>query len=214
MPKRLVVVVGERRGGLVYLAERPRRGRARYAMFRCDCGAEHETSLYNWVGGRLKSCGCQQGSGNRTHGLSRTPMYLAYSHMQSRTSEKGWAYYPTYKGTRRDPRWDTFDGFLAHPPAGEFEPGKVLGRYGDAGDYTPENCRWLTRSENSREGCETRQQHMHVLPDGRYAIDVSRSNGIKDATFRARLCAGWTLHEAATLPVGPRGSHGRTIEVE
>ena len=40
--------------------------------------------------------------------------------------------------------------FAADMADGYF-PGAVLSRVGDQGDYTRANCRWLTKSENSKE---------------------------------------------------------------
>jgi len=37
-------------------------------------------------------------------------------------------------------------------PAGRpFEPGLCLSRFRDEGNYSPENTRWITRSQNSSE---------------------------------------------------------------
>lgn len=51
-----------------------------------------------------------------------------------------------------DPRWATFQGYLDNQPAGRpYEPGLCLCRTSDKGDYTPDNTRWDTRGNNSRE---------------------------------------------------------------
>lgn len=82
---------------------------------------------------------------------SRSPLYRAWVNMRQRTTNR--RAYPTYAGVDCDPRWETFEGFVAHQPTTgrAFEPGLCLARFGDLGHYTPENTRWLTRSENSRE---------------------------------------------------------------
>ncbi len=98
-----------------------------------------------------------------------------------------------------DPRWKTFEGFLAQPPGGEWFPGAALCRNGDVGDYSPENARWDTRSANSREAAERR---MTVLPDGRLAFDIAKAHGIRQSTYRMRVSLlGWDLERAVTTPV-------------
>jgi hypothetical protein len=43
-------------------------------------------------------------------------------------------------------RWkDSFENFLAD--LGERPPGTTLGRFGDIGNYTPLNCKWMTSKE-------------------------------------------------------------------
>jgi hypothetical protein len=58
----------------------------------------------------------------------------------------------SYAEVNIDPRWDTLQGFIENQHAGRpYEPGLCLCRSGDVGDYSPENCRWDTKSANVRE---------------------------------------------------------------
>jgi hypothetical protein len=104
---------------------------------------------------------------------------------------------PSYASVARDPAWDTFAGFCADMAASWFE-GAVLARFGDKGDYTPTNARWVTKSENAREGNEPRMLRM---PDGRLAADVARANGIGRSAFAMRIHYGWSVDDAATRKV-------------
>ena len=63
--------------------------------------------------------------------------------------------YPTYAGVEIDERWSTFAGFLAHPPAGTYEVGLCLCRTDDVGPYSPENCRWDTKTNSAKESWRT-----------------------------------------------------------
>jgi len=110
---------------------------------------------------------------------------------------------PGYEGVSRDPRWDDFDAFCADMGPSYFD-GAVLGRIGDRGDYTAENCRWQTRAESSREMQES-SARIHQLPDGRYAVDVAGSNGISHKVWWDRVHKhGWTIEDAVTVPIGSR----------
>lgn len=105
------------------------------------------------------------------------------------------------RGIPNDPRWDTFPGFLAHPPQGDWSPGACLCRNGDTGAYGPDNARWDTRTANSQEGVVT-SGLVYLLPDGRKASDVARENGINDRRWRMRhQREGWDLLDAVTIPI-------------
>jgi hypothetical protein len=59
---------------------------------------------------------------------------------------------PKYAQVKVDERWMTWEGFLANQPAGRpWEEGLHLCRFGDVGDYSPENTRWDTAQANARE---------------------------------------------------------------
>lgn len=197
---RLVAVVGDKRNHLTLMArfEGPPPRNPSKGVFACDCGKVSVTYLAFWLRGTTKSCGCHRLKvlDTSTHGQSKSKMYDLYCAMRGRLDGKT---YHTYKDVKCDPRWDTFEGFIAYPPAGTYGPGKVLSRLGDRGDYTPENCRWTSKSENAREACET-SGRMHVLADGRYAVDVAREHGIDHYTVSHRIRAGWTIEDAATVP--------------
>lgn len=139
----------------------------------------------------------------KTHGQSYTALYQAWQNMKKRTTpgssqQRNW---PEYVGVSRDTRWDTFEPF-AQDMGGSYFPGAVLGRYGDQGDYTPTNCRWISKSESGRESASPR---LLRLPDGRIARDVARANGVGQKTFESRRGAGWSVERAATTPPRQRG---------
>lgn len=205
MAKRIAVHPGDKFGRLTFVARLPELGAGR-ASWQCDCGSLHTAGVSAVVVQRsTASCGCFHDEAardnNLRHGMRHSPLYSAYHKMRERTRGDYHLVRGGYLGVGRDPRWDTFEGFLAHPPAGEYEPGKVLARYGDKGDYTPENARWATKAENAREAIEPR---MLRLPDGRFALDVARANGITRAMFGARVQSGWPLELACTAPKGSR----------
>lgn len=158
MPAARVMAIGERFGRLVVIERAPNRrqqpsGRTyRVVKVRCDCGTELEIALSNLRSGNSTTCGCSRDGAFQArvtkHGMSETGIYFCWLNMKQRSS--GHYTRPAYKGVGRDPRWDSFDNFVADMGATYFDHA-VLARYGDTGDYTPTNCRWITKSQNSAE---------------------------------------------------------------
>lgn len=167
-------------------------------VFMCQCGNETTTSMWNADTGHTKSCGCLR-NGHPRHGMSRTPIHTAWAGVRARTKKGGRVQrmFPSYVGVNLDPRWETFEGFLANQPAGRpFSPGMVLARFNDEGNYSPENTRWATKGENARESIERK---MIRLSDGRFARDVARENGVSVAAMDSRIRRG-IQPDAAVLP--------------
>jgi hypothetical protein len=150
-----VVSVGERYGRLVVIdtAGSNRHGQRRY-LVRCDCGTEKTVNGYSLTQGHSQSCGClhRERFRHETHGRSGTAEHGIWKNIIQRCTNPKNPSYPFYggRGVKICERWRaSFEAFLADMGP---RPGADYGidREDPAGDYTPENCRWLTDSENSR----------------------------------------------------------------
>jgi hypothetical protein len=53
-----------------------------------------------------------------------------------------------YTHVKLDPRWEHFENFLAD--MGEKPEGLEIDRIDPFGDYTKDNCRWVTHDENMK----------------------------------------------------------------
>jgi hypothetical protein len=197
---------GERFGRLTILGLSPDRaanGKARWHC-RCDCGNETTVIGDELRRGRTISCGCARhvrlGDANRTHGCShRIPEYGIWKNMRRRCSKESSHVYAYYggRGITVCPEWSSFERFYADIGPRP-SPDHSLDRIDNDGPYSPENCRWATQAEQSRNTRRT----MRLTHDGRTLSlrEWSRETGIPYATLHDRIRRGWPARTALTQP--------------
>src|SRR5215471_14320347 len=85
--------------------------------------------------------------------LTRTPTYRTWIDMKRRCFNPERKLWPRYggRGITVCDRWLVFSNFLAD--MGEKPKGLTLERVNNDGDYEPNNCKWGTPTEQSRNTC-------------------------------------------------------------
>jgi hypothetical protein len=113
----------------------------------CDCGNEKIISGNRLRSGKTKSCGCIVKVQN---GLSKTAAYRSWDAMIQRCYDSTVAHYKNYglRGIEVCESWrQSFLSFLND--MGDRPEGKTLDRINNEGNYTKENCKWSTGSEQA-----------------------------------------------------------------
>lgn len=130
----------------------------------CVCGNLIEVDSRSLISNSTKSCGCLQrelaARKRYKHGeagghlRTRTRLYGIWSGMKTRCNlfdAKDYKYYGG-RGIKVCSEWENnFSSFRSWALANGYQDNLTIDRINHAGDYCPENCQWLTKSENSKK---------------------------------------------------------------
>lgn len=172
-------------------------------MCKCECGNIVNVLSSNLRTGHTKSCGCRRsdkGTGNYRHGMYGTSLYKIWSNMIQRCNNPESTYYHRYgaRGISVTPRWLKFENF--YKDMGENPKGYCLERIDNNGDYSLENCKWVSPKEQARN----RETSVDITYDGRTQCVSAWEEelGFKHGTLWMRLYQyNWPLEKAMTEPV-------------
>lgn len=185
------------------------RNRARWNCI-CSCGNATTVESCRLVGGYTKSCGCyarelaRKGDSRRTHGLSQTNEYNAWTQIKRRCLNSRSKDYAKYggRGISICEKWLSYEGFLAD--MGKRPTAKhSIDRIDNDGNYEPGNCRWATYTEQNRN----RRNTLFVTIDEvtRPLREWSEISGINHVCIYERLRQGVDAKRAVFSPLGTKG---------
>ena len=155
------------------------KSRRKLYLFKCDCGHERVAAAIDVRANRVKSCGCLL----RKHGKSGTSIYGVWSHMIERCYNVRVMSYSNYggRGIKVCDRWkNSFENFykdMGDKPSAKHQ----LDRIDNDGNYEPNNCRWVNRSENSLNKRHPKDSNPHknvYLKNGKYFVQIKRMQKI------------------------------------
>ena len=133
--------------------------------------------------------------------MKNTPEYEAWAGMKKRCLNPNFKSYNSYggRGIKICQTWqNSFEQFYKDMgPRPSFE--HSVDRIDNNGDYTPNNCRWATRSEQSRNKSVTRL--ISFKGKTQCLTDWAKEKGLSKDVLWRRLKAGWSIERALTSPI-------------
>src|SRR5688572_19875224 len=158
MPVRKPIQIGTKFARLTVTKEAiPMQG-ARQRIFKVECLCECGNTVLVWEpalkNGTTKSCGCYMREIAKaqftTHGNRHLRAYRSWDHMIQRCTNPNNDRYAHYggRGITVCARWRSFENFLVD--MGEAPLGHSIERKDNDKGYSPDNCKWATVTEQSR----------------------------------------------------------------
>lgn len=194
------VISGKRHGLLVAIKPARRKKWGLYWLCKCDCGKTSEVLAGNF--NKTKSCGCQ--NHKIKHGFSRRGqpggVHAVWAAMLQRCGNKNNKHFKDYggRGITVCSRWFSFENFLKD--MGDRSSKTTLERKDNQKGYSPDNCKWATRAEQSRNKRTTRLFTWERAT--KCLSDWARHFGIHERTLHKRLASGLSFEEAINRPYG------------
>ena len=164
--------IGEKHGTLTITGIASTRGYHKYFYCRCDCGKMVEMRVDHVLGGNSKNCGCLRGLHLVTHGDAhlghRKRLYRIWNNMLQRCKNPNIPEYKWY-GKRNIfvcQDWENYIAFKDWAMANGYKNNLTIDRINNDDGYYPDNCRWITASENTRRSALERWRKYRESKEG------------------------------------------------
>lgn len=158
-------------------------------LCRCDCGKKRIVKVGHFNTGKVKSCGCHVVRHGHGSNGKRSREYICYHNMIARCHNRSNKRYKDYggRGIKVCEKWrSSFVSFLND--MGECPKGFTIDRIDNRFGYSPENCRWVSRTKNQANRSVSK---VWVVDGERFLTmrDAANRFGVSTATIAAR-CKG------------------------
>ena len=145
----------------------------------------------------------------KTHGLTYSKIYYVWCNMLARCRNPNKPEYVNYggRGISVCKEWHSFEAFYADMGDAPFE-GAQLDRIDNDGDYTKDNCRWVTAATNLKN----KRNNLMFTHEGKTQclMDWAKEYGLNYKTLSNRLQRSkMPLELALNMPIN---NHWRKYE--
>lgn len=180
----------------------------------CDCGNKVVVPKHLLTSGNTKSCGCLKRERNialwTTHGKTHTRLYRIWQLMKYRCYSSGSPAYEYYggKGVQMCNEWigeNGFQNFHDWALSSGYKEHLTIERIDVDGDYAPNNCTWITQSEQPINRTNTHwidykgisktvSEWGRLLKVSRSTIrKYERDNGYDHEKALGKICEKWGI---------------------
>lgn len=124
-------------------------------LCKCDCGKEVSIRIDHVLYGNSKSCGCTRYEKHIIHGDAKannhSRTYRIWNGMIQRCTNKKDPSFQHYggKNVKVCDQWRQYPVFRKWAFENGYRDDLTIDRINSNKDYCPENCQWITRSENT-----------------------------------------------------------------
>lgn len=182
----------------------------RRIMAICECGKSKDYRLSDLKSGMSTNCGCVRRvslrNRNMTHGDSKTALYSVWRGMNERCVYAKHVKYNRYggRGISVCSEWaGSYEQFKKWALLNGYVHGLELDRKDNDGNYSPENCRWVTKKTNRRNKSTNRM--LVFNGESRCIAEWADITGISQDTIKDRINKlKWSVDRALTDPVKSR----------
>lgn len=201
-------IIGKKFGRLTVISFSHSNGYRKYYLCKCECGKEKIIYKGNLLAGRTLSCGCLQkeqakkyntlpDDRGRLHKILRLMIIRCEDTTSNRYRRYGARGITVCEQWKNDP-----ESFCEWALSHGYSPGLTIDRIDNNKGYSPDNCRWATPYEQSRNT----SKNVYITYNGKTQTlkDWSKELGIKNTTLHNRIhYYGWSIEKAFTTPVRP-----------
>jgi len=210
MSGKLIDITGKRFGHLTVIGiatKNPTYPTRRNWKLLCDCGNYTFAPTKILTVGEKLTCGsCKYHSEalntRGTHNQSKTKLYRVWYGILERCNNKNIPQFKNYgaRGIAVCEEWITsYQAFYLWSKESGYKEGLTIDRIDNNGNYTPENCRWATRKEQSLN--KRTNVFLTYLGDSKTISQWKTKLGFKRGVISGRLKRGWTVERALSTAV-------------
>lgn len=182
---------------------------------QCECGNIRAINISSLKSGRSTNCGCHADDSRKEMAAQREKarpnwkklkkLYYAMIRRCSPNDPEHAHYYD--RGIKVCSDWTDpetgFDTFY-NDMASTYKSGLTLDRINVNDGYHPDNCRWITKKEQSYNKTTTRYYDVfgHTLCGGEIVAKLYNPAGVSTSRFNTRMRFGYDIDTALQLPRG------------